>query len=162
MRASESGNSLAPASASVKTGLGTLRSVGAVVMRSPLYVESQADVAARRFTAGLAFLACSSLFAGVAGGGELVVVDALLGHAENFEQGQCRLDHRRRPADVGVGVLELGLVPLHHVGDEAGLALPLVALGRLGQRGHITEVRQRAFQPAQFFLEAQVPAAPGA
>ena len=90
------------------------------------------------------------------GRGELVVVDALLRYAQISEQRDGRLDHRWRAAHVRVDVGELALLPPHDVGDEADLALPAVAVGRLGQRRHVAETRQRLLELAQLLLEAQV------
>ena len=53
----------------------------------------------------------------------------------------------------------LAHLPPHDVGDEADLALPAVAVGRLRQRRHVAETRQRLLEGSQFFLEAQVLAA---
>src|SRR5207342_162948 len=44
---------------------------------------------------------------------------------------------------------------------EADLALPAVAVGRLRQRWHVAETRQRLLEGSQLLLEAQVLAAPG-
>ena len=94
-------------------------------------------------------------------GGELVVEDALVGDAERGQQFQRGFHHRRRPADVGVGALQVEAGPAQDVGDQAGLAVPVV-VARLGKCWHVTEVRQFLLELPQFGVEAEVRFAAGA
>src|SRR6201996_5120888 len=133
---------MGPASASGNTGLGTVRSLG--VWMRPSFVCLSSSFATRRGAlsgserssgSGLpASLLGRELLPGFAGGGELVVVDALFLHAQLGEQRYRRLHHRRWPAHVGVSTGQILGVPFDDVGDQAGLAVPVVVIRRLGQR----------------------------
>src|ERR1700757_1051189 len=83
LRLVDDGNSRAPASASVNSGLGTLRSL----------TGASVSVAA--------IVALSSPRSG-RGGGELVVVDPRLGDAFLHQQANGGVDHRRGTTQVSV------------------------------------------------------------
>ena len=65
-----------------------------------------------------------------------------------LEQGDRRLDHRRRAADVGVDLGDVALQAVDDVGDQAGLAGPAVAVLRARgdeaarQAGQLLQVEQ--------------------
>ena len=53
-------------------------------------------------------------------------------------------------------------VPLDHIGDQAGLAVPFLVCSRFGQGRDVVEVRELFLQFVQFGLETQVLFGPGA
>src|ERR671916_202679 len=79
---------------------------------------------------------------GFPGRGELVVVDASLGHPEAGQRGDGRVHHGRGPADIAVRAFQTRLVPGHHIRDEPDLAVPAVLFGRLGQRRDVAKSGQ--------------------
>ena len=73
--------------------------------------------------------------ASLAASGELVVEDPLVRHALGLEDLDAGVDHARAAAEVGLVVVQLLDVPVHHLGDQARLPVPVVRRrpGRTGR-----------------------------
>src|ERR1700682_735506 len=106
----EIGKFKAPASASVKCGSGKLRTG----------LAGSGSGAARSAVGALMWvlsLSCGLRF-GVNRGGELVEVDVFMGNRFALEHRHRGVHHRRRPADVDLGLAEVGFTTVNDVGDE--------------------------------------------
>jgi len=93
---------------------------------------------------------------GLSGRRELVVEDALVRDAQGGQTVRAPPRPSARPADVRVGPVEAAFASAQHVGDQPDLAVPVVAVVRLGQGRYVPEVGQRLLELAQLVLEADI------